>query len=156
MSRFQNMAPVRQTEQEEQLNWPPCMPAFTGRVPPPPKYRCKPTNTEAHRKPFCYNQSANGGQDYEFEYDEGLSARLGVKRIPLLMGQRGRDGQFIFKPSPFGVDKPLRTQPKQLQPYWTPVQCPEPPKAKTHRRRHIGMFCDPNLLPPNETILKNF
>ncbi|RUS77721.1 hypothetical protein EGW08_014509 [Elysia chlorotica] len=146
-------------ERETQLEWP--------NVWGLPPIQHQPGNGQHHQlstiesvQAACEHKpyTSRPGQDYQFRYDDGLSARLGVRRIPLIMRHHGKDGEILFKPPPYPIDKPLRTQRKQPKPNWTPVKCPVVPcpKPRIHFRQHIGLFCDPNLCPPNETILKHF
>ncbi|GFR70218.1 hypothetical protein ElyMa_005648600 [Elysia marginata] len=151
--------PRYQGEREQQLHWPPCLPVLTGQACKLPSNPPTTTTTQSREPAACAsnNQANNKGHDYQFRYDDGLSARMGVKRIPLVMRQHGKDGEFIFKPPPYPVDKPLRTEPKKQQPYWTPVKwSPDPKESQPVFRQHLGLFCDYTRCAPNETVIQNF
>ncbi|XP_012944387.1 uncharacterized protein LOC106013378 [Aplysia californica] len=105
-----------------------------------------------------HGQNQSQGQDYCFRYDDGLSARLGAKRNPLLLRRIGAGEDFHFKhPHSPCEERPSRVLP--AQPYsWRPPVCllyNHPPKP-AGRPRYLGLYSDLGPCPPNETVIKHF
>ncbi|KAK3744521.1 hypothetical protein RRG08_056659 [Elysia crispata] len=155
---YGSMDDRHQKERESELRWPsfkgiPFGPADhldIGQFSPLPPTEVQP--------PVCPDSTTRHDQDYQFRYDDGLSSRLGVRRIPLVLTQPDQAGRFSFQPAVNPLEKPLRTERQRQQPYWTPVTRPDGPEARpdAHWQRNIGLFCDPTRCPPSETVLKNF
>ncbi|CAG5126332.1 unnamed protein product [Candidula unifasciata] len=96
-------------------------------------------------------------EHYQFRYDDGYSSQIGAVRLPLILGQPSRDGEFVFRHPPSPLEKPLRILPASPVPWWPPVcvktdyvvQQAAPP-------RYCRIKVDDPRCLPNETIIKHF
>lgn len=126
------------------------------------------------------HQSSNTctpGLNYQFRYDEGLSAKLGGRICPLMLTNGGKlpaksfkNNDFVFKQrisDTTGLPGASRILPEQPIPWWPPAvepctlrKCPvgvqAPPKPKTLTRRYKGYFTDLGANPPTGTVISHF
>jgi len=123
---------------------------------------------EYRSKPLCNN-------DYQPCYDEGLSARLGGRRIPLILkpqapkydtssaqsagGTRTYEPDFIFKHTMSESQRggPSRILPDPPQSWWPPTCTRMSYREKPPSRpRYRNFYSDLGCCPPNETVIRQF